>query len=84
MTTVKILTESQGEGVKKPIEFVKKLLDNGSISEVNENDAPSKWQVVTLLQMDYTVTGYDLMFANSVAPFEGCLYLGHFNDGIVL
>jgi hypothetical protein len=83
MTTVKILTESQGEGVKKPIEFVY-LLNNGS-EQIGATAEPSMTENIVLIAKDRQQLGYDLMFSyNNNCEQFGCLYLGHFNDGIVI
>lgn len=82
-TKVTILGEQPIEQEKKKIEFVKWINENG-VAIGSIGNKPSTWGEILLLQRKYQGGKYDLMFASK--PNEGslnCLYLGHFNDGIV-
>lgn len=69
------------ESEKKPIQLVKALID----SELTDmNDDPSSFHVVMLLEKGYSKSETpDLMWAYWEDNNKGCLYLGHWNDGIV-
>ena len=81
MTKTSIFGQSEvKQEEKKPIEFVKYL----SISKEKFGEAvrkPNIWENVILLEKDYTCN-FDLMWAYDSNPNCGCLYLGHWNDGI--
>lgn len=83
MTKVTILGEETFIPEKKKIEFKKVLLTDGSFSDLPMQ--PSKFDNIILLTRamgagDYI---YDIMYAYRQQPSNGCVYLGHFNDGIV-
>ena len=46
---------------------------------------PHLWREIYLLQKNYRGSGMDLMLAkhHKVTEEESCLYIGHFNDGVV-
>lgn len=80
MTKVTIIGQTQGvEPEKKKIEFVK-CLSNGKWTNIMQSQEPNQWDNIVLLKLDYY--GNDLMYAYSGERFF-CLFLGHFNDGIV-
>jgi len=82
MTKVIDLTkEAKEEKVLKRIEFVSFLDDNCAIRETTLPNGELKWDKLYLLYRNYRGSGFDLMFALN-EDFQ-CLYLGHFNDGIV-
>jgi len=83
MTKVTILGQEPKEEKKlKPIEFVKYL--NGVAGVNGDCCLPSEWRNIVLLSKDYFKCGHDLMLAYSFGVNnDACLYLGHFNDGVV-
>jgi len=82
MTKVIDLTkEAKEEKVFKRIEFVSFLDDFCEIRETTLPNGELKWDKVYLLCIDYRGSGFDLMFASNYV--SQCLYLGHFNDGVV-
>lgn len=63
---------------KKKIEFVKLL---GVDGWEGFGSTPNNWDNIVLLSR---LGDYDTMFAyNDSNPIDGCIYLGHFNDGVV-
>jgi hypothetical protein len=80
MTKVKILGQEPKEE-KKPIEFKKALMIDFEIKE-DPSLKPVDYSDITLICLNYG-GGLDLMFAENNATGANCLYLGHFNDGIV-
>lgn len=62
---------------KKKIELVKVLGVNGWDLPQKE---PCHWDNIVLLS---NLGGYQTMLAYDSNPIDGCIYLGHFNDGIV-
>ena len=86
MTKVIILGEQPKEQEKKKIEFVKciTIMKEGKVVTLPANTSPSKWKEIILLCENYRQTDLDLMFAHDFNINDGgCLYLGHFNDGII-
>lgn len=86
MTKTSIFGQSEvKQEKKKPIEFVKLLDSSGELNGVKYISAhkPSGWKNVTLLELGYNSDGLDLMWAYDENPNDGCLFLGHWNDGIV-
>jgi len=82
MTKIIDLTkEAKEEKVLKPIEFVSFLDDNCEIRKTTVPNGELKWDKLYLLYRDYRGSEFDLMFASN--EDVQCLYLGHFNDGIV-
>jgi len=82
MTKIIDLTkEAKEQKVLKRIEFVSFLNDHSTISPTILPNGELTWDKLYLLCRDYRDSGLDLMFASN----DGvqCLYLGHFNDGIV-
>lgn len=84
-TKVTILGEQPIEQEKKKIEFVTAItITDGVIRSYEPKHAPHLWGEVVLLSRKYHKGEYDLMFAHDFNnKGMGCLYLGHFNDGIV-
>ena len=80
MTNVIIIGEQPEKKEVKPIEFVKALECNEAFTTACH--LPKHWENIELICKNYS-TQYDLMFAYNNIRHEGCLYLGHFNDGIV-
>ena len=82
MTKVIDLTkEAKEEKVLKPIEFVYFLNNHSVISPTYINNEHLRWDEIILLCRNYRGLNFDLMFASNGST--QCLYLGHFNDGIV-
>jgi hypothetical protein len=82
MTKTSIFGQSEvKQEEKKPIEFVKVL---GANNEFRDSKiTPESWCNVMLLQKNYNADLLDLIWAYDKDPNLGCLYLGHWNDGIV-
>jgi len=79
MTKVTIYGEVPDKKELKKIEFIK-CLDFNEIADAETE--PSEWENIELICRKYT--SFDLMFAyDGGKRSDGCLYLGHFNDGIV-
>ena len=89
MTKVSVFGEQPTEPKKlKKIEFVKWLKGYGGVFKVQQEGCftgPKNWAEVCLLAKNYQGSEYDLIFARSSidSPFRTCLYLGHWNDGVV-
>ena len=84
MTKVIILGTPQDENKpKKKIEFTHYLDSSGFMQKGFCND-PKSFNHIELICKNYTQEGLDLMYAyrEDRQTFK-CLYLGHFNDGIV-
>lgn len=79
MTKVTILGGEQKKELKK-IEF-KKALERCSNFKKSISE-PEEWDNIILLEKNYTEDNLDLMYAYDNKK-DGCLYLGHFNDGVV-
>ena len=80
MTKVIILGEPTPEQPKKPIELKLSLTVNRTIIESNIN--PKLYKNIELISSKYDYV-HDLMYAYDTDRNDGCLYLGHFNDGVV-
>jgi len=81
MTKVSVFgKEAEEEKKKKPIEFVKYLIDEEILKSIF---TPSNYENVVLLEENYTCSGLDLMWAYDNIPNNGILHLGHWNDGVV-
>lgn len=79
MTKVTTLGQLQGNAPEnKKIEFVKVLLSDGELSDIPM--APNKFTDIILLTRGDV---YDVFYAYKDEYHNGCVYLGHFNDGIV-
>lgn len=82
-TLADLLQSAQEEPQKelKPIELNRRL--NGFLEvEVVPNDRAVEWDNVVLIKEKYRDSRYDLIFASDESGYH-CLYLGHWNDGIV-
>lgn len=92
MTKVTIIGEEQPKekkGRKRKIQFVSCLSDKLNVKIINGGRAkPNQWSNVVLISRLYDGKN-DLMYAyetNSITYegcSDGCLFIGHFNDGIV-
>lgn len=82
MTKVTILGQEPKEE-KKPIEFKLWINDHGGYRDDITKQA-NTWDEVMLICKNYRGGGLDLMLTKSNSfEFKECLYLGHFNDGVV-
>lgn len=89
----KVTILGQNEPIRKikgkKIEFHKCLTDIFKIREIIAlKSEPCNWGNVVLISKNYDGDGTDLMLAfESTGEVDGasddCLFLGHFNDGIV-
>lgn len=82
-TKVIILGQDAPKEAKKPIEF--KRIMNNHAEWKPAIVTPNVYQCIELISRNYA-DDLDLMFAyieNRNHPSMACLYLGHFNDGIV-
>jgi hypothetical protein len=85
MTKVIILGKTVG-GNTKPIEFKQCFNPEMGLKETFSTDfgyTPSDWAHIELIRKSTRESVYDVMFAYNNSRDSGCLYLGHFNDGIV-
>lgn len=80
MTKVIILGQEPKEEKKKPIQFVKSL--SSMLNIQNSIESPKNYNHIELICRKYN-SEYDLMFAYNKDRSNGCLFLGHFNDGVV-
>lgn len=80
MTKVIIIGQQEPTQEKKPIEFVKAICEGRLITNYI---SPRIWGNIELVCRNYSNSGMDLMFAYDHTRNDGCLYLGHFNDGVV-
>lgn len=79
MTKVTILGQEPKEKKElKPIEFTESL--TGSKNFEGGCVPPSDWANIELV---CRYGSFDIMFAYDDSRNNGCLYLGHFNDGVV-
>ena len=81
MTKCIVLDENKPKEEKKVIEFTNWLGKDGFIA--GRLESPSYWDNIVLLSLNYRRTNSSLMFAYNTQVDNGCLYLGHWNDGIV-
>ena len=85
MTKVTILGQEEPKKELKKIEFIKHLKHDLGLSD--QCQQPLSWDYVVLLAKNYHSSGFDLMYAYDEHHInddhKNCLYLGHFNDGIV-
>ena len=79
MTKVIILGEPAEQKEGKKIEFIYGLSTDRSLFK--HASTPSSYKNVELILRNFGE--YDLMIAYDNDKDFGCLYLGHFNDGIV-
>lgn len=83
MIKVTIIGEAQPIEKKKPIEFVKWVNTTIDRCEIDDSTALSKsFENIELISKGRDGE-YDIMWAYDSNRAFGCLYLGHFNDGIV-
>jgi hypothetical protein len=68
----------------KPIEFTECLTINKAIQL--DNQSPSNFRYIELISRFYSPGEFDIMFAYQRPNFRqsGILFLGHWNDGIVI
>jgi len=78
-TKITILGQEPKEE-KKPIEFKKALMSSFDVKPPTLK--PIDYSHIVLICRNYG-GDLDLMFAENNATGTNCLYLGHFNDGIV-
>ena len=75
------------EQKKKPIEFIwvvtNEKLANTAKQVDNACGKPNQFAHVELVQQASSKDYFDVMFAYDQNRNDGCLYLGHWNDGVV-
>lgn len=76
-TKVTRLTET-AQTEKKKIEFKHCLLSSGQLT-----DTPNKPESFTNIVLLRHGNPYDVFYAYCGGADNGCVYLGHFNDGVV-
>lgn len=81
MSTKCIVLGQEEKKELEKIEFVKAL--NRSFMISNASTKPSDWDNIELITKNYTYKKEDVMFAYNECRRNGCLYLGHWNDGVV-
>ena len=83
MTKVSVFGQQPTETKElKKIEFVKYLHDNGELMDVECTQLPKNWQNVQLFctgEFDF----YDTILAWDDNQKTKCIFLGHWNDGVV-
>lgn len=87
MKTPKIIIvgEKRESEPKKPIEFIKCLLLDGTLEATG--DTPTNFNYIELIARNYGSLNdqpFDLIFCydNPNGRQDGVLYLGHWNDGV--
>lgn len=82
MTQVSIIGNNN-KVINKKIELIKCLQRRGD-ALIKTNTSPSSFNYVELICREYTDNNEDLIFChNGDRNSNSCLFLGHFNDGIV-
>ena len=82
MTQVTVIGDNNKVGTKK-IQLIKCLQTTNDHFVVSITD-PNHFNFIELICKEYTAEGEDLMFCYGRDRNKGgCLFLGHFNDGIV-
>lgn len=80
MTKTSVFLEDVKEGESKPIEF-NMYIDPDMGALMPSRFTPVDWDNVMLM---FSSGGYDIMFAwDGDNVNAGCLYKGHWNDGVV-
>jgi hypothetical protein len=80
MTKIIILGEEPQKKKQKIIKFSKVLKNDFEFGEFSSQ--PCEFDFIELICKNYH-KGVDLMFAHNGVRSNGCLFLGHFNDGVV-
>jgi hypothetical protein len=80
MTKVTILGQDEPKKELKKIEFVKYITGDRILDSCSLN--PDEYDNIILIKKNYSDSSLDLMYAYSNDDIN-CLYLGHFNDGVV-
>ena len=88
MTKCIVLGEDNSvQPVKKPIKFIwvvtNEKLANTAKQVDNACGKPNQFAHVELVQQASSKDYFDVMFAYDQNRNDGCLYLGHWNDGVV-
>lgn len=89
MTKCIVLGEDNSvQPAKKPIEFVLYINDEKAVNATRRatkpHNRPSDFGYIELVQKAEDSFNYDIMYAyESDRNNGGCLYLGHWNDGVV-
>lgn len=76
----KVIVLGKEDTYKNPIEFKKYL--NRFLQIESSESKPHMFSNIELIRLHYT-DELDLMFAYNEDRDLGCLFLGHFNDGVV-
>lgn len=80
MTKVSVFGQQPTETKElKKIEFVK-VVNGDTLTLSSPNKSPNEWDAICLIERKYS-PDYDLIYAHNNGI--GCVYLGHWNDGIV-
>lgn len=83
MTKVIILGQEPKEEKKlKPIEFTT-YINSTLYTQIDISSPPRDWANVVLICRNWGKRSLDLFYAYDDDVDSGCLYLGHFNDGVV-
>jgi hypothetical protein len=81
MTKTSVFGKTEKKEVKKPIKFIARY--DGKRFLKTDDLSPKYWEGVVLIAFNYC-DGLDLMWAyDDNDPNSGCMYLGHWNDGVV-
>lgn len=80
MTKCIVIGEQPTQEKKKPIEFVK-IICNNPIRPGEAKAQPGLYKNIELISRE-CYEGLDVMFAYDDSRSNGCIYLGHWNDGV--
>lgn len=82
MTKIIVIGDNNKVGTER-IQLIKCLQTINDNFIKNTTD-PNNFEIIELICKEYTTEGEDLMFCyKKDRNKDGCLFLGHFNDGIV-
>ena len=91
MTKIIILGQEEPKRKSNKIQFVKILTAGNNIESIRDNtESGGKFNFIELVAKGYSRSNtnsdrYDLIFCydDKDRRGDGCLFLGHFNDGVV-
>ena len=82
MTKVSVFGQEATESKQlKPIEFVKRILPDGSFDEPTPK--PEEWDNVILFRKKDRYFSYDVILASDDNSEARGIYIGHWNDGVI-
>jgi len=78
-----VLGEEPKEKKLKPIVFIKCHPCEDTASIKDPEYGPSHFDVIELVRRSKSQHHYDVMFAYDGDRNPGCIYMGHWNDGVI-